>query len=181
MSTEAEQYNTLRTWLMALTGLPEIILANPNAPRPQGSYGMLNLIRMTRINWPDAYEYEVDEEGSTAETIFQTPIEHWRCTWSFNVYAPNAASIASLVKTADGSHAALRTLEPYTIFSTSDIRRLPELIQQTWEDRAQIDIELDAKLKRRFEIDVVETVTINAEIIDGTATGSKTVTKPDNT
>lgn len=169
--TEAAQFQALRTWLLAITGLPEIIIAHPNAPRPAKPYGMLNLIRAERINWPDDIEYEDIPNPGEGFPAKQIPVEEWEWTWSFNLYGPEGTAYAARVTSASKSDAALLSLHPLSLHRTSGIRRIPELLNETtWEDRAQVDLFVRGILRHGFDTDVIESATV--EFDAGTAAAS---------
>lgn len=158
--TELQQFAALRTWLLAVTGLPEIIRAHPSGARPAGVYGMLNLIRSERVNWPDDFEYEAVADPGDDEPFEEVPVEEWAFTWSFNAYGTGCADALAKVISTTQSSAALLPLRPLTLHETSAIRRLPELINERWEERAQMDLTVHAVIRHRFPVDVAEGVTV---------------------
>lgn len=170
--TELEQFAALRTWLLAVTGLPEIIRAHPSGARPAGVYGMLNLIRAERVNWPDDLEYEA---GGGGQSFDEVPVETWAWTWSFHAYGAGGADPMSRVTSAAKSSGALLSLWPLTLHETSAIRRLPELINEVWEERAQMDLTVHGLVRHGFPVDVAEGVTVTAESTTGSPSGSFTI------
>ena len=157
-----EVYNTLQPWLRQITGLNTIILSHPDAPRPQGVYGMLNLTRMERINWPDDLVYEEAEEGTGTDGFpaLEIPVETWEASWSFNVYGPGGADILSRVTSAGKSPAAQLQLHPVVLHRTSGVRRIPEQVESVWEDRAQIDLFIHYRMRQPFGADLAEQHTV---------------------
>jgi hypothetical protein len=158
--TELEQFAALRLWLLGFTGLPEIIRAHPDGPRPRGVYGMLNLIRLERVNWPDDIEYEdAADPGSDDLPMLQVPVETWEAVWSFNIYGPNGAAILARTASAARSSAALLQLAPMVLHRTSGVRRLPELVENAWEDRSQADLFVHYRTRHGFGADEAEAAT----------------------
>jgi hypothetical protein len=156
---EIDQFTALRTWLLNITGLPEIIRAHPDAPRPQGAYGLLNLTRAERINWPDDLTVEEDDEaGSDDFPAIETPVETWESSWSFNAYGPGGVEALARTTSAVRSAAALLQLHPLVLHRTSGIRRLPELIETVWEDRAQVDLFVHYRVRHGFGADLSDAI-----------------------
>ena len=149
----AAQFEALRAWLLPITGLPAIIRAHPNAPRPQGRYGVLNLLSDERINWPHDITYAEDTAGAT-----QIMHETREAAWSLNAYGEPASDALRGVQSASMSSASLLDLFPLVLNRTSQVRRLPELVGNRWEDRAQIDLFVRYQFRPEFAVDVVETV-----------------------
>lgn len=171
--TELEQFAALRTWLIGETGLATIIRANPNAPRPGRPYGVLNLIRSERVNWPDDIEYEPRDldTGEDGEPADEVPVETWEFTWSLSVYGEHAEGYARRTTSASKSGSALARLAPLTLRRTSGIRRIPELLNETtWEDRAQIDLFVHGLVRHGFAADLIESGTAD---IGPAATGAE--------
>jgi hypothetical protein len=182
--TELEQFTTLRTWILAITDLPEIIRAHPDAPRPSGVYGVLNLVNANRINWPDDYDYAQLDGSTVVDTgddypTEQIPVEQWEYQWSFHLYGPGGADQAARLISAARSDAALLRLHPLTLHRTSMVRRVPELIENVWEERAQIDLFVHARVRHGFKSDRVDTARVSAQNDDGGTFGPSSVTAPD--
>jgi hypothetical protein len=172
---ELQQFAALRTWLISITGLATIIRANPNAPRPAKPYGMLNLIRAERINWPDDIEYaDIPTPGDGAPAR-QIPVEEWEWTWSFHVYGNEGTGYAARITSASKSDAALLTLHPLTLNRTSGIRRIPELLNETtWEDRIQVDLFVRGIVRHGFDLDIIEQASVDYVEADDTIIGTAT-------
>lgn len=168
---KADQFQALRTWLIPITGIAEIIPANPNAPRPPRPYAMLNRIRSERINWPDDIEYEDIPNPGDGAPARQIPVEEWEWTWSFHIYADDGEGRAARITSASKSDAALLNLHPLSLHRTSGIRDIPELLNETtWEDRIQVDLFVRGIVRHGFDTDLVEAVTV--EFPDGNASAS---------
>lgn len=141
-----------------MTGFPEIVRAHPdNGQRFPGEYGLLNLLRAQRVNNPDDLEYEdVDPFDPGAEPALETPVQEWSWGWSFNGYGKTAADRLSRVVSATKSPAALLRLHPLTLHDTSMVRRLPQQVNNVWEDRAQMDLDVRGIVRTGFPVDLVE-------------------------
>lgn len=172
--TETELFNLVQAWVKGVTRLPKVIRAFPTTPRPEGSYGTLNLIRAERINWPDDIEYrDVPNPAPTAEPCEQVPVEEWEWVWSFNVFAKGATiDFAARLVSAAQSSAALLSLHPLTLNRASTIRRIPEQINGVWEDRCQLDLFIRGVVRHAFPVDIIEEASAEFEDHDGTSFGT---------
>lgn len=176
--TEVEQFNLLRTWLIRVTGLPEILRTHPDGgPRVFGEYGTLNLLRSQRINNPDDLEYEDAVEPGAGEPVNEIPVQEWSWGWSLNVYGAGCADRMMWIPVAMKSPAALLRLHPLTLHDTSMIRRLPQQVNNVWEDRAQMDLDVRGIVRIGFGADLVETVPVVLSNERGVV-ATTTLTKP---
>lgn len=170
---KAQQFQALRAWLIPITGIAQIILANPNAPRPPRPYAMLNRIRSERINWPRDIEYEDIENPGEGAPARQIPVEEWEWTWSFHIYADDGEGRAARITSASKSDAALLSLHPLSLHRTSGIRDIPELLNETtWEDRVQVDLFLRGIVRSGFDLDIIEQTSAEFIEADGTTVGT---------
>lgn len=174
---KAQQFQALRAWLIPITGIAQIILANPNAPRPARPYAMLNRIRSERINWPDDLEYaDIPNPGEGAPAR-QIPVEEWEWTWSFHIYADDGEGRAARITSASKSDAALLTLHPLSLHRTSGIRDLPELLNETtWEERTQVDLFVRGVVRHAFDLDIIEQASADFTEEDDTFIGTASAT-----
>lgn len=180
--TEAAQFAALRTWLIAVTGLPEIIHGHPGGHRPSGVYATLRRIRSAPVNWPEDYDYEARDldTGEDAEPFDQVPVETWAWTWSLNLYGAGAADLAARITSASRTDGALVALDPLTIAATSAVRDLPELIGERWEPRSQMDITVHGDVRHGFAVDVIGDVTVDFTTGIDEDVGSASATHPDD-
>lgn len=189
--TEIELYNHVQAWVKRFSKLPKVIRDHPGKVRPDGPYGMLNLIRSERVHEPVTIEYEAIPDAA-AEPFEQIPVTEWEWVFSFNVYASGATDYARRVETAGSVQAGLETLLPLTLHTTSAIRRIPELIEGKWEDRVQMDLTIRGMAHDGIPVDVVEQASIqfwapvnralpNPTPAETYPVGSITVSKPQET
>ena len=157
--TELQQFTALRTWLLDITGLPEIIRAHPDAPRPQGNYGMLNFLGADRVNWPDDIQtVEIEDPETDGFPFEQIPIETFEASWSFHVYGPGQLTAISRVKSAERSDAALLQLHPLVLHRTSRSNSVPDIVGTTWEDRLVMTLFVHYRVEHAFGADVAESL-----------------------
>lgn len=162
--SEDDLYSRLIGWLRLRSGLSVIIRDRLGQPRPSGVYGMVNLIRGEALNGPSEIEYTDNPLftplalSTSPEPHFQVPVVAWEWTFSFNVYAPSAVDYIRKVANAAMINIGLEPLLPLTVNRVSAIRRIPELINQVWEDRCQIDLFIHGLARDGVSVDVIETV-----------------------
>lgn len=155
---EADGGILLRAWLLAVTGVPEIIFAHQDGDRPALPYGLLNLTGQGPIRRPSEHEYTSDVPENNMGT--EIPVMEWRWNWSFNIFGGvETQSAMRGVIVAKESATTLESLSPYVIFGTSDVRDLTEIVDNRHEPRAQIDIDLRAELRDGVSINVIEDAT----------------------
>lgn len=178
-------YNKVIAWTKRRSGLPIVIRDHQGAPRPPTpNYGMLNLIvPLDRVGLPQDLEYAVNPEpgaGTTVEPFLQIPVLELECVFSFNVYGPGASNYAHKIETAGSVLAGGEDLLPLTLFRTSTIRSIPKLINESWENRVQMDLVIRYIARDGVPVDVVETAEVNITSVlhDPDMTGQVIVTKP---
>lgn len=181
--TEDDLYNKVIAWTKHRSGLPIVIRDRQGAPRPTPPYGMVNLISFDAIGLPHELEYAVNPApgaGTTAEPFLQIPVIEWESVFSFNVYGPGASDYASKVKTAGSILAGGEDLLPLTLFRTSIIRRIPELINQVRENRVQMDLVMRHMARDGVPVDVAEQaeVDLTSVLPDPDVSDHVTVQKP---
>lgn len=161
--TEAEIFDRLRPWVMAATGLPEVIADHPGAPRPSLPYGMINIIRSGPV-----HEHAFDrrfapnpahEDDGDLQPVLERPQVEWEWMASINAYATDAGDRLRGLRMWIASPGAEALLSPLVVASASEIRRLPELVGERWEGRAQMDMTIRGLVAADVPIDVIEEAT----------------------
>lgn len=157
-ASESAVTQRLRRWIMAMAEYDDdhVIIAYPGAPRPEGHYAMLNLISGGRQREMGEVIYEEVVVGEEPR-ILERRAEDWEWTFSLNLYAPDAFDKARvLVNSIQTGTVHIDHLHPTVVKGASLIRRVPEMVQQTWEGRAQFDVTVAGTVLDGFLIDVVE-------------------------
>jgi hypothetical protein len=190
--TEDDLYTRVIKWLRQRSGLDVIIRDSLGKPRPTGPYGMVNLIRSEALFEPVTREYAVNPEHVPIPAdpaterdppFLQIPVTEWEWTFSFNIYAPSGSDAARKVLSAASVLAGVEGLLPFVLHRNSAIRRIPELVNEGWEDRVQMDLFIRGLARDGVPVDVAETATIGftgnpTASPDPVPVGSLTVTKP---
>lgn len=162
--TEAEVRAKLNSWLAGVVGQQMVISARPDAPRPGKPYVMTNLMLSGPVH-PDAIvdEFTVADEGTEDEQISQHPVQDWFWRFSVHAYGDDPSGTLRKVRVAFQVLTAREPLYPLTVHSVSDVRDVPELVENEWEPRANVDIELRGIVRDGVEIDVIEETSFTAE------------------
>jgi len=150
--TDDDVHSALVRWLHDLTGLTTI-KAYQEGPRPALPYIMVNLTGTAAIReWSQAVEYEEDTAGVTATPPVET---EWR--FSVHAFGPNPTSILRPIRSAAQLAQKNEALFPALVIDEcSQVRNVPELVNEKWEPRAQMDIHLRGLARDGFLIDVIE-------------------------
>lgn len=160
--TEAEVLDATRNWIADATGILWID-SYQGGPEPAEPYGVINLTMADAVyEHPSEYEYPVTDEGTEEETIRQAPVRDWFWRFSLNVYGDGGKTLLRKVKTAQHVPTALESLAPLSLFETSQIRDATELLNEEWQARAQMDLEIRGIVRDGLVIDTVETAPVEA-------------------
>lgn len=155
----------VRNWAVAVLGV-NTIFAHPNAPRPPKPYCMLNLIsgECVRETGPVVYEEVQDEDTGTGgeERIVERRASDWEWTFSVHLYGDSAMDMARTLTSSLGVLTVVQDhLHPLAVRAPvfgrrTLIRRVPELVNETWENRANFDLTVAGIVLDGFLIDVIE-------------------------
>jgi hypothetical protein len=154
---EAEVMDATRNWIATTTGILWID-SYQGGPEPAEPYGVINLMMSDALYAnPIEHEYPVADEGTEDEQISQAPVRDWYWRFSLNVYGGEGATILRKVKTAEKVLSATAPLRPLSLFETSQVRDATELVNEAWQSRKQMDIEIRGLIRDGLVIDVAET------------------------
>lgn len=148
-----DSFAPLRAFLRAYTGIPEVILGFGEGPRPALPYGTLHLTRSRVVNRPEQVHVYDDPTDASQE-----PGVEWEYVWQFDVFGDGAEEVFAKLTAARFVPTALQTMRPYTIHSTSLVRHLPEIVDNHYEERSNVDIVLRAVIHHDFYIDPISEV-----------------------
>jgi hypothetical protein len=155
--TNDEVHSALVRWLHGLTGLV-VIKAYQEGPRPALPYVMVNLTGVAEVReWQQGSEYDEDTAGVTASVVIET---EWR--FSVHAFGSEPTGILRPVVPAAQSAQKMEPLYPSLIVhECSQVRSVPELINEKWEPRAQMDLFLRGLIRDGFLVDVIEEAPIH--------------------
>ncbi|KAA0970811.1 hypothetical protein FPY71_10065 [Aureimonas fodinaquatilis] len=149
--TEKEVRDALQRWLFSIMGVT-VIHTYQGGTEPAEPYGVLNLTMSDALH-PHAI---VDEFRQIDDQAYQAPVRDWYWRFSINVYGPEAATILRRVKTAEKIETATAPIRPLIVHETSQIRDATELLNEEWQTRAQMDIEIRGIHRDALPIDTIE-------------------------
>lgn len=137
---EEQQFDLLRAWIMKATAVPEVILAYPDAPRPDTDYMTLNLTRSNRIQRPMDWDVETNPNyvdiNSTVEPFFAVSIQEIEFVWSLHAFSKNPINLVNRLLPWQFLPQGREMLGPLNMFRIGDVQRMPERVDQQWNDRA---------------------------------------------
>ena len=174
---EQTQFDLLRGWALAATELPEVIMAHQSAPRPETEYGLLNLIRSSKIHRPIEYQLEVNPDHAADPTgeppFFEISVQEFEFVWSFQVYSQNPITVGNRLNPWKTTQPGRELLGPLNMFKIGDFQRVPEMVEQNWNDRAVSELQVrtyvcsgtstygqNEVLLGRVPVDVAESVSV---------------------
>lgn len=150
--TDDDVHSAVVRWLHGLTSLV-VIKAYQEGPRPALPYIMVNLTGTAEVReWQQGSEYDEDTAGVTASIVIET---EWR--FSVHAFGPTPTDALRPIVSAAQSAQKMEPLYPTLILhECSQIRSVPELINEKWEPRAQMDIFVRGLTRDGALIDVIE-------------------------
>lgn len=169
-SSRTNSSNLVR-WLSGLLGVT-VIKAYQDEDRPALPYVMVNLLRVDTVRvHPENIEYEGGEHAPDAvppyPPVTATPVFEGEWDFSLHAYAEKPNDPTDILLPLKSAAALPQIMEPLfpdlVISDISQIRHVPDFIENRWEMRAQCDFSLRGMLLHGFEIDVVEQAQINVE------------------
>lgn len=191
---EQTQFDLLRSWVIAATELDDVILAFPSAPRPTTDYGLLNLTRSDTIGRPVEIQFENNPDHTGVEDDPETPAwefvtQEYEFIWSLQIYANDPVNVANRLRPWFHLNSGREMLAPLNVFSLGSVLRVPEKVNQNWQDRATTEIKVRAYvctgttnygntqvLLGRVPVDLVEIIDFTVD--SGITNQTEQVTKP---
>ena len=159
--TNAEIENAIYGWINGQLSLTAVF-AYPNAPRPTTSYVLINFLTDLQLCTEETIGVlKVDE---TTDNTYSTLNE---MTISINTYYSGAYQSAvdinnSLMKTTIKEYLYAAGLG---FINTTQVQKIPELIDKKWEERAQFDITFSVRRSTTENIETIKKIEINDETI----------------
>ena len=178
--TEDEAYRRLRTLLVQIDAesvvlgdtaapLTDIIHSHQTAPRPDGAHAVLTPLgsRDTGEGFRTCYE-NVTIAGELRVVELRT--EGVEYGFRIDVFAHRAPDNARAFKTALLSARAQLDLLPFVVRDVGAVESQPGIVEQHWEGRARLTVNLGAARTQRTLIEVIE-----AGHIDFAGSGARSV------
>lgn len=167
--TDDGVHSALVRWLNSLTGATTI-KAYQSGPAPAEPYIAVNLTGTVAVRqWAQQTEYEEAQPDTSEQygevTAFPLIETEWR--FSVHAYGPKPTDILRPVRAA---YQLLQRHEPMlpnlVIHEISQIRNVPDWLEERWVPRAQMDIILRGITRDGLVIDVIETGKISIGTFD---------------
>lgn len=139
---EEQQFDLLRAWIMKATKVPEVILAYPDGPRPVTDYMSLNLTRSVRLQRPMDYVIEVNpisipyDPTETVEPFFMISVQEIEFVWSLHAFGKQPINLVNRLLPWQDMQQGREMLGDLNIHRIADVQRVPERVDQNWNDRA---------------------------------------------
>lgn len=158
--TEKEVRDAIRRWLATVMGVT-VIHTYQGGEEPAEPYAVLNLTMSDALHPHPIVDEFTEIEGQA----FQAPVRDWYWRFSINVYGAEAATILRRVKTAEKVETAKAAMRPLIVHDTSQIRDATEILNEEWQTRAQMDLEVRGILRDALPIDTIEEYSFSAESV----------------
>lgn len=152
--------NTIRTWIVGVTGV-EVIFAHPNAPRPTVPYVVINIPEIVQGGtseriYTELVDESVDIEHSTTNKLMV----------SINTYYTGAKRNATIIKDSLSRITVRDALWAGGLgyISAGTISDIHEVIDKLWEERSQFDCFFYVRSTDEENIETIKKVDITNEI-----------------
>lgn len=165
--TDEDVHAALVKWLALRTSLM-VIQGEQGGPEPALPYV---LVRFTgtapvRDNIQDVEYLELESTNSEdLKEVKASPVIETE--WRYSVHCHGGGSPSDVLRPIRSAAELRQMLEPMApgliIHELSQIRNVPEFINEKWEPRAQMDLFLRGLTKDGFVIDPIETYSLNIE------------------
>lgn len=160
--TDDEVHSALVRWLAALTGAT-VIKTHQSGPAPSGAYIAVNMTTTREVRQhPQKVEYE---HGDTADMgtadiyppVTARPVIEVEWQFSCHAYGPAPTGILRPIRSAMKLAQRQEPLLPnLVIHDISQIRNVPDWLNNAWVPRAQMDIFVRGLTRDGLVIDVIE-------------------------
>lgn len=159
--TEDEVADHLWQWLTDMTGAT-VIHAHQGKAEPLEPFLVIQLLQSNAL-YQNRADTDYPSIGAGAdEVISEAPVRDWFWRFSLNAYGAGGDEILRKVKAASVILTHSRKIAPLNIFETTRIASIPELLNEDWRRRVQMDIELRGLVRDAMPIDVAEKASVVA-------------------
>lgn len=147
-------YAAVTAWVARVTGT-KTIRSHEGGKHPRPPLVVVNLTGTHEIR---AHPQNVEYSGD----VMAVPVLDVEWRFSLHAYGPNPTDILRPLRSVAHIAQANEPLMPgMTVFDVSQIRRVPDFVNERWEDRAQIDLFVRGLTRDGVVIDVIEQHEIN--------------------
>lgn len=164
--TEDEVHSAMVRWMTTITGR-KIIKAHESGKAPPLPYIMVNFTGLFQVHeHPQDVEYTVgiDPPGPNLAPITAAPVLEVEWRFSVHAYGPAPTSLLRPIVSASKLAQVMEPLMPgLVIHEISQIRNVPDWVNEGWQPRAQMDVFVRGLTKDGFVIDVIEETTFEID------------------
>lgn len=157
--TDREVHGKVTKWLNTLTGVT-VIKDHEGKQRPALPYIMVNFTTRRKVRErPQTVLYAGDTQ------VEATPVLEVEWMFSVHGYADRAPTdlLRRIVSAAELTQVTEPLWPDLSIHGVSEIRNVPEWVNEAWEPRAQIDMFVRGLVKDDHEVDVIEQYSFDFE------------------
>lgn len=154
----------VRDSINASLSIGDVIVANPNAPRPAGDFATVYTAEMTATGMRDI------EYASNGQDLDEKVVRMFEARMSINFFRDNARQNAAIYASslAMNSIVDLFNQERVGVIRFSGIRDLTQIFNSSHEERAQLDLFLHFELTPPIEgVTGIDTGHVVGDIDDG--------------
>lgn len=160
--TDDQVHIALCGWLEEIAGV-EVIVTHDSGAAPAGAYIAVNMTTTRQIRqhaqnveYEDADTAEMDT-GDEYPPVKAAPVIEVEWQFSCHAYGPHPTDILRPVRSAIQIAQVQEPLLPsLVIHECSQIRNVPDWLNNAWEPRAQMDIFVRGLTRDGFTVDVIE-------------------------
>lgn len=168
--TDAELFAIIRPIIIKATGVPECILANPNAPSPNGAYATVQIRQsVSQRGQANIHRKNIVQDGGWigVETTVKAQII---AAMSINFWRGEATMYAELLRECNKLPTVSAMLRAGKIgWGGADaVNNLNALQANNWEQRAQVTVRLWYETTNSDVINAIYSASVAVEKEDGT-------------
>lgn len=165
VGSDQSVWSAVVRWIATTTGA-KAIKANEGGKRPALPYVMVNLTGTAEVReHPANIEYAPDrdeEETTGAVTAYPVIEVEWR--FSVHAFGNEPTGILRPIRSAYQLAQVQEPLLPGLVISeVSQIRNIPEWVNNAWEPRAQVDVIVRGFTRDGFVIDVIDEASVDID------------------
>ena len=160
--TNDQVHEALITWIRSVTNTTTIA-AHQDGPEPAAPYIMVNF---TGLNELRDHEQSVEYSSSRPDPDELTAVPVIDVEWRFSVhaYTDHGGQPTDILRPLRSAMHLEQVLEPLfptlVLHDMSQIRSVPEFINERWEPRAQLDLFLRGVTRDGFVIDPIDDISV---------------------
>lgn len=153
--------DALYSWINNVLGVDTgVIFAYPNAPRPSSSYALINVYTNSSLGHEESIS--VDNGDGTIDNTYS---ESKTITASVNLYYSGAYQKAITLSESLSKVTVYEALygDGLGLISITPVQKIPEQIDQKWEERAQFDVTFTYRSEVNETIETIKQIEIEGE------------------